>query len=58
MVDKRNILYIKATVVFVCLSVWAVLGKFFQSPPIPCGASPNVTSPYVTDSRKKKSGVI
>jgi hypothetical protein len=31
-----NILYIKATV-SVCLSVWAVPGRFFQSLPIPCG---------------------
>jgi len=28
--------------------VWAVPGKFFQSLPVPCGASPDVT-----DSREK-----
>ncbi len=33
-----------------CLSVWAVPGKFFQSLPIPCGASPDVT-----DSREKRN---
>jgi hypothetical protein len=37
-----------------CLSMWAVPGKFFQSLPVPCGASPDVT-----DSRKKKkSGAV
>jgi hypothetical protein len=25
-----------------CLSVWAVPGRFFQSLPVPCGASPDV----------------
>jgi len=35
--------------------VWAVLGRFFQSLPIPCGASPDVTSPNVTDSREKRN---
>jgi len=30
--------------------VWAVLGRFFQ-----CGASPDVTSPDVTDSREKRN---
>jgi len=50
------ILYIKATmVVSICLSVWAVLGRFFQSLPVPCGASPDVTSPNVTDSREKRN---
>jgi hypothetical protein len=39
----------------VCLSVWAVPGRFFQSLPVPCGASPDVTSPDVTDSREKKN---
>ncbi len=38
-----------------CLSVWAVSGRFFQSLPVPCGASPYVTSPYVTDSREKRN---
>jgi hypothetical protein len=28
-----------------CLSVWAVPGRFFQSLPVPYGASPDVTSP-------------
>jgi hypothetical protein len=51
-----TILYIKATVVVsVCLSVWAVLGRFFQSLPVPCGASLDVTSPDVTDSREKRN---
>jgi len=36
------VLYIKANMVYVCLSVcvdknWAVLGRFFQSLPVPCG---------------------
>jgi hypothetical protein len=35
--------------------VWAVLGKFFQSLPVPCGASPAVTSPNVTDSKEKRN---
>jgi len=34
--------------------VWAVLGKFFQSLLVPCGASPDVTSPDVTNSKEKK----
>jgi hypothetical protein len=34
--------------------VWAVPGKFFQSLPVPCGASPNVISPDVIDSKEKK----
>jgi len=38
-----------------CLSVWAVPGRFFQSLPVPCGASPDVTSPDVTDSREKRN---
>jgi len=25
--------------------MWAVPGRFFQSLPVPCGASPDVTSP-------------
>jgi hypothetical protein len=39
----------------VCLSVRAVPGRFFQSLPVPCGASPDVTSPDVTDSREKRN---
>jgi hypothetical protein len=39
----------------VCLSVWVVPGRFFQALPIPCGASPNVTSLDVTDSREKRN---
>jgi len=35
--------------------VWAVLEKFFHSLPVPCGASPDVTSPDVTDSREKRN---
>jgi len=40
--------------------VWAVLGRFFQSLHVPCGASPDVTSldvtsPDVTDSREKRN---
>ncbi len=31
-----------------CLYVWAVPRKFFQSLPVPCGVSPDVT-----DSREK-----
>jgi hypothetical protein len=47
---------VKATaVVSVCLSVWAVPGKFFQSLPVPCGASLDVTSPDVTNSREKRN---
>jgi len=34
----------------VCLSMWAVPGRFFQSLPVPCGASPDVT-----DSREKRN---
>jgi len=30
--------------------VWAVHGRFFQSLPVPCGASPDVT-----DSREKRN---
>jgi hypothetical protein len=40
---------------FLVLTVWAVPGRFFQSLPVPCGASPDVTSPDVTDSREKKN---
>jgi len=28
---------------------WAVLGRFFQSLPVPCGAPPDVTSLDITD---------
>jgi len=35
--------------------MWAVLGKFFQSLPILCEVSPDVTSPDVTDSREKRN---
>jgi hypothetical protein len=38
-----------------CLSVWAVPRRFFQSLPVPCGASPNVTSPDVTDYKEKRN---
>jgi len=38
-----------------CLSVWAVPGRFFQSLSVPYGASPNVSSPDVTDSKEKKN---
>jgi len=34
--------------------VWAVPGRFFQSLPVPCGVSLDVTSPDVTDSRGKE----
>jgi hypothetical protein len=34
----------------VCLSVWTVPGRFFQSLPVPCGAAPDVT-----DSREKRN---
>jgi hypothetical protein len=34
----------KATVV-VSVCVWVVPGRFFQSLPVPCGASSDVTSP-------------
>jgi len=34
----------------VYLFVWAVPGRFFQSLPVPCGASPDVT-----DSREKRN---
>jgi hypothetical protein len=50
----RQILYIKATM---CLSVWAMLRKFFQSLPVPCGVSPYVTS-QIWLQRKKKSGAV
>jgi hypothetical protein len=37
--------------------VWAVLGRFFQSLPLPCGASPDIISPNVNQlQRKRKSG--
>jgi len=39
----------------VYLSVWVVPGRFFQSLPVPCGVSPDVTSPDVTDSREKRN---
>jgi len=35
--------------------VWAVPGRFFQSLPVPCGVSPDVTSSDVTDSREKRN---
>jgi hypothetical protein len=35
--------------------VWAVPGRFFQSLPVPCGASSDVTSPDVNDSREKRN---
>jgi len=44
-----ELIKIKATL-FVCLFVWAVSGRFFQSLPVPCGASPDVT-----DSREKRN---
>jgi len=37
------------------MSVWAVPGRFFQSLPVPCGASPYVTSPDVTDCIEKRN---
>jgi len=37
------------------MSVWAVPGRFFQSLPVPCGASLDVTSSDVIDSREKKN---
>jgi hypothetical protein len=30
-------------------------GRFFQSLPVPCGASPDVPSPDVTNSREKRN---
>ncbi len=38
-----------------CLSVWAVLGRFFQSLLVPCGASPDVTFLDVMDSIEKRN---
>jgi len=35
--------------------VWAVAGRFFQSLPVPCGVSPDVTSRDVTNSREKRN---
>ncbi len=36
------VLYIKANMVFVCVDKnWAVLGRFFQSLPVPCGDKQN-----------------
>jgi len=35
--------------------MWAVPGRFFQSLPVPYGASPDVTSPNVTNSREKRN---
>jgi len=35
--------------------VWAMPGRFFQSLPVPCGASPDVTSLDVIDSREKRN---
>jgi hypothetical protein len=42
-------------VVSIYLSMWAVPGRFFQSLPVPCGASLDVTSPDVTNSREKRN---
>jgi len=53
--DRAGHILYKSNSGGVCLSVWAVPGRFFQSLPIPCGASPYVTSPYVTDSREKRN---
>ncbi len=39
----------------ICLSMWAVPRRFFQSLPVPCGTSLNVISPDVTDSREKRN---
>ncbi len=51
--DKQvNLIYKSNSV---CLSMWAVPGRFFQSLHIPCGASPYVTSPDVIDSREKRN---
>jgi len=36
----------------VCLFVWAVPGRFFQSLPVPCGASPDV----MTSEKKEIRG--
>jgi hypothetical protein len=49
---SARILYIKANMV---LSLWAVPGRFFQSLPVPCGVSLDVTSPDVIDSREKRN---
>ncbi len=56
------ILYIKATVVVSVRvgNAWAMLGRFFHSLPVPCGASPDVTSLALdvtdsTDSREKRN---
>jgi len=35
--------------------VWVVPGRFFQSLPVPCGASPDVISPDVTNSKEKRN---
>jgi len=35
--------------------VWAVPGRLLQALHVPCGASPDVTSPDVTDSREKRN---
>jgi len=35
--------------------VWAMPGRFFQSLLVPCGASQDVTSQDVTDSREKRN---
>ncbi len=39
----------------VCVCVWAMPRRFFQSLPVPYGASPDVTSPDVTDSKEKRN---
>jgi len=44
---ENNLIY-KSNSGGVCLSVWAMPGRFFQSLPIPCRVSPDVT-----DSREK-----
>jgi hypothetical protein len=51
---KYNLIY-KSNNGGVCQSVWAVPGRFFQSLPVPCGASPDVTSLDVTDSKEKRN---
>jgi len=38
----------------VCLFVWALPGRFFQSLPVPYEASPYVTSPNVTTPEEKE----
>jgi len=52
--NMGNLIY-KSNSSGVCRFVWAMPGRFFQSLPIPYGASPDVTSPNVTDSREKRN---